>query len=246
MEDLKKPDHALISLSILEYERELSQQIGNLANSEAFSKIVELVDSGFLYSVHIDVMRPPLVPHRSSFPIELIRDVCSHLRSKILIEVHLMVNEPELLIEKINGFVDPEHRTKVALIIQREAYISEEEVINRLRIIKSLGYKAGIGLNFPTPFENLTDEMIENSDLILVMSVPMGKGGQKYEDRATERIRSISRRFPEKLSKVDGGINDKTIKTVIEAGARILVMGSFITRNRRPLDALKRIRRMID
>jgi len=238
----RKRREALISLSILEYERELSKRIGDLESSEAFSKIAQLVDSGMLYSLHIDVMRPPLIPHRSSFQLELIRDLYFLLHSKTVLEIHLMMNEPDLLIREINKFVQPNHRAKVALIIQREAYSSEEEVTERLGIIKDLGYKAGIGLNLPTAFESLTNSIIDNSDIVLIMSVPMGKGGQKYNAQASTRIRSVSERFPDKLIKVDGGVNDRTARSVVDAGASILVVGSYITMNKEPTSVLSRLK----
>lgn len=62
-----------------------------------------------------------------------------------------------------------------------------------------------------------------------------------YADEATEKIRMISKRFPDKLIEVDGGINDKTINHPKRAGAKVLIVGSFITRSRSPLSALKRL-----
>ena len=238
----RKRREALISLSILEYERELSKRIGDLESSEAFSKIVQLVDSGMLYSLHIDVMRPPLIPDRSSFQLELIRDLYFLLHNKTVLEIHLMMNEPELLIQEINRFIKPRHRANIALIIQREAYVSEEGVIERLEIIRDLGYRTGIGLNLPTAFDSLTDDIIGNADIVLIMSVPMGKGGQRFDVEASMRIKSGSERFPDKLIKVDGGINDETARSVVEAGAGILVVGSYITRNKEPISVLMRLK----
>lgn len=238
---LEEHKEAWISLSILEYEEALSRRIGDLESSEVLPTILELVDSGMLFSLHVDVMRPPLIPHGSSFQLELIRDLYFPLHNRIFLEIHLMMKEPELLIEEITEFVEPRCRGNVALIVQREAYVSEEEVIKGLRIIKNLGYKAGIGLNLPTPFKSLTDGMIENADIVLIMSVPMGKGGQRYNAQASRRIKSVSERFPDKLIKVDGGINDKTARSVVEAGASILVVGSYITRNKDPIGVLMRL-----
>ena len=238
----RKRREALISLSILEYERELSKRIGDLESSEAFSKIVQLVDSDMLYSLHIDVMRPPLIPDRSSFQLELIRDLYFLLHNKTVLEIHLMMNEPELLIQEINRFIKPRQRANIALIIQREAYVSEEGVIERLEIIRDLGYRTGIGFNLPTAFDSLTDDIISNADIVLVMSVPMGKGGQRFDVEALMRIKSVSERFPDKLIKVDGGINDETARSVVEAGAGILVVGSYITRNKEPISVLMRLK----
>ena len=238
-------EKAFISLSILGYEKELSKKTGKLENSKEFSKILRLINSGLLYSMHIDIMRPALIDDRSSFSIELIKDLCIHLQKKIRIEFHLMVYNPIFFIREINELVDKKEMKDVFFIIQREAFKSEKEVIKRLKEIKCLGYKAGIGLNFPTPLKELTNTIIQRSDLVLIMSVPMGEGGQKFKKTSIRRIKSISKRHPEIPIKVDGGINNITIKTVINAGAKIVVIGSFITKSMKPVKTLEMIRQVI-
>jgi len=186
-----------------------------------------------------------LIPDRSTFPIDLIKYIYENFHEKIILEIHLMVKEPNLLVQEINEFIEPRNRKRISMIIQREAYITEEEITNTLRTIKELGYKAGISLNLPTPFNRLTDEMMRDADLVLIMSVPMGKGGQEYDEQATERIKDISNRFPSKPIKVDGGINDMTAQTVKKAGAEIFVVGSYLTKNGDPFGALERIERIL-
>jgi ribulose-phosphate 3-epimerase len=238
-------EKAFIALSILGYENELSKKTGKIPNSKEFTKILKLVNSGLLYSIHIDIMRPPLIANRSSFSIKLLQDLCSQLQKKIRLEFHLMVSNPIFFIREINKFVDKKEMKDIFFIIQREAFESDEEVIKRLKEIRCLGYKAGIGLNFPTPFKELTNTIIQNSDLVLIMSVPMGEGGQKFENAALKRIKSISKRYPKIPIKVDGGINNITIKIVITAGAKIVVIGSFITKSIEPVKTLEMIRKII-
>jgi len=245
METQNKHREFYFSLSLLEYESHLLKQLSYHKHSGVFSKILELVDSGKLYSLHVDVMRPPLIRNRSAFPIELIRGVYEDLYEKIILDIHLMVKEPESLVQEINEFIQPGEMTKTTMIIQQEAYSSEGKIITTLETLKSLGYKAGIGLNLPTPFDSLTDETVRNADEVLVMSVPMGKGGQQYDDEATERIRKLSRKFPDKLIRVDGGINDKTILSAKRAGAKIFVIGSYVTMSRRPLVRLEKLERIL-
>jgi len=234
-----------ISLSLLEYERQLREEPAELRQSEIFSKIGEIVNSGEIYSLHIDVMRPPLIPNRSAFPIQLVREICESFHGRILLEIHLMVTRPDHLVRQIDEFIKPERRTRTSVIIQREAYDSEKDAIETLRKIKGSGYQVGIGLNLPTPFESLSDEIVQNADLVLIMSVPMGRGGQKYDAVAHERIKEISKRFPDKPIKVDGGINEETIQPVVEAGAKIIVVGSFISMSKRPVVALRKLRRAL-
>jgi ribulose-phosphate 3-epimerase len=135
--------------------------------------------------------------------------------------------------------------SKTLVIIQYEAYLQEDKVINALQTLHALGYKAGIGLDLPTPVEKLTKEIVDKSDLVFLMAVPMGKGGQKYDQSATEKIRHVSKAFPRKVIEVDGGINDKTIKYAKDAGAKILVIGSYITNNIEPLDVLEKISKIL-
>jgi len=220
-----------ISLSILDYESDLSDHADNLAKSEALSKIEKLIQTGKIHRVHIDVMRPPMIPHKTAFSIELIRQLYEKLHEKILLAVHLMVNDPFPIIEKINEFIPKDERPETLIIIQRESFDSEEKTIRALIRLKEYGYKAGICLNLPSPTEILTKKIVENADTVLLMSVPMGLGGQKYSDEATERVAYFSRMFPDKTIEVDGGINPQTIVRVEKAGAKVAVVGSFITRN---------------
>jgi len=223
----------------------LLEELAELRRSKIFSRIDEIVNSGEIYSLHIDVMRPPLIPNRSAFPIQLLKEICKIFQGRILLEIHLMVTHPDRLVQQIDEFIEARRRTRTSVIIQREAYDSEKETIESLKTIKGLGYRAGIGLNLPSPFESLSNEVVENADLVLIMSVTMGKGGQKYDAEATERIKGISSRFPDKPIKVDGGINEETIQPVIEAGAKILVVGSFISMSKNPIVALKKLKRTL-
>jgi len=234
-----------ISLSLLEYESELAKYSDQLATSEAFSRTMELVDSNRLYSLHIDVMRPPFILDRSAFPTNLIRRIYQAFHDRIALEMHLMVRNSEFLFQEFNNFVDPKDRSNILMAIQREAYGSEHEIITALNTIRVMGYRNGIALDLPTPIGSLTGEMVEAADVIQIMSVPMGKGGQKYDERATEKIRYLASRFPRKVVKVDGGINDKTARHARKAGAEVLVVGSFITTSKSPLEALERLHRAL-
>ncbi|MEM0050380.1 MAG: ribulose-phosphate 3-epimerase, partial [Candidatus Bathyarchaeia archaeon] len=101
-------------------------------------------------------------------------------------------------------------------------------------------------LNLPTPEEKLTSKIAKEADMILVMSVPMGLCGQKYHKEATGRLRVISKRFPDKIIEVDGGINPETIVEALRAGANIAVVGSYITLSDNPLEALLKIDNIIE
>lgn len=235
----------LISLSILEYEPELSRSINNLRESWAFKNIIKLIRTGKIEGIHIDVMRPPLIPDKNKFSLDLMRRLYEELIKETSLSVHLMALKPLRLVEGMNRFVLSNNRPNITVTIQVEAFSSEEETIKAIKAIKKYGYRAGIGLNLPTPEEKLTEKIAEEAHVILMMSVPMGLGGQKYHDEATDRLKRISKRFTGKVIEVDGGINPETIVEVWRAGARVAVVGSYITLSDDPVRALLKIHEIL-
>jgi len=234
-----------VSISILEYELELSENIDNLESSRAFSNIMRLIQTGKIHSVHIDVMRPPMIPDKSKFSIPLIKRLYEKLRDKTALTIHLMVDDPLNIIEEINRFTADEDRANITVIVQVESFSSEDEAIKSINTVKSYGYNVGVSLNLPTPKEKLTDKIARLADVILLMTVPMGSGGQKYYKSATRRIKYFSTKFPDKIIKVDGGINSETVVEVWKAGAKAAVIGSYITVSDDPERALLNIERSI-
>lgn len=235
----------LISLSILEYEPELSRNIDGLKGSKAFSEIVKLVESGEIYDVHIDVMRPPMIPNKSKFSIPLIRKLYEELCGKIPITLHLMVNDPFEILNEVNKFIEENRRSEITVIIQVESFDSEDEIIKAIKAIRAYGYRVGVCLNLPTPKDRLTGTIVRNADILLFMTVPMGAGGQKFREESIPRIREFSQRFPNKIIEVDGGINVETISKVWRAGARVAVVGSYITANENSVEALLNLKRRL-
>ena len=228
----------MISLSILEYEPELYKHMENLARSEALSKILRLIETGKVHILHIDVMRPPMIPNKTRFSVKLIRRLYEMLHERIPFAIHLMVQNPFPILSEINEFINKKERHKTIVFIQVESFISEEEIVKSIKLLREYGYKAGICLDLPTPQRTLTDRIIEAADIVLLMSVPMGEGGQKYSSEATRRISHLYRRFPNKTIEVDGGINPQTIAIAAKAGVRMAVIGSFITLSKDPTKAI--------
>jgi ribulose-phosphate 3-epimerase len=232
----------LISLSILQYEELLAKHLNNLFNSKVFSKISTLIDSREINSLHIDVMRPPFIKDKTTFSTTLIEKLYTSFKERIKFDIHLMTKEPELIVNEINNFIKLNDRANNSITLHREAYNSEEDVVKTLWRIKQMGYKSSVAIDLPTPIERLTGNIVENSDTILVMSVPVGKGAQKYQDVASQKIKSFKERYPWKVVQVDGGINEETARVAIKAGAEILVAGSYITASENPLQALMKLR----
>jgi ribulose-phosphate 3-epimerase len=234
----------LISLSILEYEQDLSKSLENLEKSEAFLNIIKLAQTGRVHDVHIDVMRPPIVPG-NKFSIDLIRKLYEELHDKIALTIHLMVGNPLEIIGEINSFIHKKERSETTIIVQVESFSSEHDALKVIKTLKKLGYMVGICLNLPTAEERLTYKIVESADMVLLMTVPMGAGKQKYCEEATERIKRFSQRFPNKLIEVDGGIDPETIVKVWEAGARAAVIGSYITASENPMESLIKLEKAL-
>ena len=236
----------LVSLSILDYEPELASNIDGISECGAMKTILSLMKTGKINRVHIDVMRPPMIPKRTAFRTDLIRAVCESLRGKILLGAHLMVGDPYPIIEQLNAFVPRSERADFEIFIQRESFSSEADTIKALEFLKGCNYKSGVCLNLPTPTEALTAPIVEASDVVLLMTVPMGAGGQGYSEEGSRRIALFSNRHLEKAIAVDGGMNPKTIVEAQKAGAKIAIVGSFITRNENPVNAVNEICRSLE
>ena len=169
--------------------------------------------------IHLDIMDGHFVPNLTIGP-----DVVSSLRqyTKKLFDVHLMTMPA-------NNWLEPFAKAGADIItIHLEA---ENDINESLKIIKDLGLKAGISIKPSTP-EIMLEKYLELSDLILVMTVNPGFGGQKFMNNQLEKIRNIkAMQSATGLSfdiEVDGGINENTSKLCIEAGANVLVAGNAI------------------
>lgn len=183
--------------------------------------------------IHVDVMDGSFVPN-----ITIGHDVVKAIRphSDLPFDVHLMIQNPDIHVENFaNAGAD-------IITIHTEAVTHLHRSIQK---IKSLGKKAGVSI-VPSTNENVLDYVLEDVDLILVMSVNPGFGGQKFIYSQLKKIENLANKIA-KLGKeidlqVDGGINDKTAKEVIEAGANVLVAGSYIFGSEDRKAAIKNLR----
>jgi ribulose-phosphate 3-epimerase len=228
----------LISLSILDYEPELAAHVNDILESKAIATILSLIKTGKIHRVHIDVMKPPMIPNRTAFKTNLMRALYQSLKDKTPLAAHLMVDDPYPIIEEMNTFIPRKERNDFEIIVQRESFSSEADTIKALNFLKECNYLSRICLNLPTSTEVLSAKIVEASDIILLMTVPMGAGGQGYNVEGSKRISLFSKRFPKKTIAVDGGMNPKTIVEAEKAGAEIAIVGSFITRNEHPINAV--------
>ena len=190
--------------------------------SADFSKLGEEiinVDKAGADFIHIDVMDGNFVPN-ISIGLPVIKSIRN--KTEKVFDVHLMIENPSRYIDE---FVD------AGADIITIHYEAEKHIDRAIEYIKSKGVKVGVSLNPGTPTYVLKD-IIEKLDLVLIMSVNPGFGGQKFIPYALNKIKEVKEMSLEVnkdlLIEVDGGVDKNNSKSIIEAGANVLVAGSAI------------------
>ncbi len=189
--------------------------------------------------IHIDVIRPPY-SERPSFSEELIRKICRSLPGTKL-EIHLMAPDPLSILSDVRTSCVDEPTPDASVHI--EAFRDLQEASEALREIRHMGFRPGIALDLLTPIDSLDSSVVEEAKLIHVMSVPAGRGGQRFDPRVIEKVRLLKEAYPLKILGIDGGIDEETGRLIIEAGADRLTVGSRITGSDDPIEALRGLRK---
>jgi ribulose-phosphate 3-epimerase len=185
--------------------------------------------------LHLDIMDGHFVPNISfGIPVvEAVRRV-----TDLPLDVHLMISEPARYVEAFR-------RAGADLLTIHIEAVPEPSPL--LRQIRRLGAAAGLSLNPPTAVEAV-ERYLDDCDLVLVMGVMPGFGGQEFEPAALDKLRRLrARARPELLLSVDGGVNSQTIGSCAEAGADLFVIGSALfSQNdyRRAIDEYTRLARV--
>ena len=165
--------------------------------------------------LHLDVMDGNFVPNISFGPV-VIKSLRAH--SNLIFDVHLMIENPD---KYVADFVDAG-----ADIIC--VHVESTKHLNRtIQLIKSYKKKVGVALNPSTSLDTIKYDL-DNIDMVLIMTVNPGFGGQKFIPQMLQKIKELRKIAPNIDIQVDGGINDEISKLVIEAGANVLVAGSYV------------------
>jgi ribulose-phosphate 3-epimerase len=196
---------------------------------------VEMVNNSEADWFHIDVMDGHFVPN-ISYGMPVIQAIKKHATKPL--DVHLMIEKPERYIEEF---------ANVGADIITVHYESTVHLHRTLTQIEDAGCKAGVVLNLTTPVSVLED-ILPKCYMVLLMSINPGFGGQKFEEMTYNRIKKLRRMINEQglrtLIEIDGGVTNKNIKQLVEAGADAFVAGSHVFKSENPIETIKQLKQL--
>ena len=183
--------------------------------------------------IHVDVMDGVFVPN-ISFGIPVIEAIKKHAKKPL--DVHLMMVHPERYVEAFQ---------KAGAEILTVHIEASTHLHRTLQQIKAAGMKAGVALN-PHSSVSLLKDTIADIDLICMMSVNPGFGGQKFIENTYQKVAELKALIVSKKSKalieIDGGVNQQNAKPLLEAGADVLVAGNFVFSSPNPKEVIQRLK----
>lgn len=186
---------------------------------------IQMVEESEAEWVHCDIMDGHFVPN-ISYGIPIVKAV--RPATKKVVDCHLMIEHPELYVEVFAA------AGADMITVHQEACVHLDRQVAQ---IHDLGCKAGVALNPATPVETLVD-ILHAVDMVLIMSVNPGFGGQTFIPRALDKVRRLRALAPHILIQVDGGVNAETGAQLVAAGADVLVAGSYVFGAKEPKEAI--------
>jgi len=202
----------------------LNADLGNLQSQ------IELVNSSKADWLHLDIMDGVFVPNITfGFP------VISHIKalSKKPLDVHLMIVEPE-------RYIDEFHKFGASILTVH--YEASRHLHRTIQLIHNSGMKAGVALNPHSPV-HLLEDIIQDLELVLIMTVNPGFGGQKFIENSYNKIQKLKelilRKNPNCLIEVDGGVSLENMGKLLEAGVDAFVAGTSVFKSKDPIETIR-------
>lgn len=204
----------------------LAADFGNLQRD------IKMVEESKAAWHHLDIMDGLFVPN-ISYGMPVVKTIAAHATKPL--DVHLMIVDPDRYIETFH---------KLGAHILTVHYEACTHLHRTLQAIKATGMKAGVALNPHTPV-SLLEDIILDIDIVCMMSVNPGFGGQSFIPRTFEKVTAlkklITRYQAQTLIEVDGGVTDKNARALIDAGADVLVAGSFVFSSDDPTATIEKL-----
>ena len=204
--------------------------------SADFSKLgseIQALEKAGADLIHIDVMDGHFVPN-ISYGMPVIKAIKKHATKPL--DVHLMIEKPERYIEEF---------ANIGADIITVHYESTLHLHRTITQIKDTGCKAGVVLNLTTPVSVLED-ILPQCFMVLLMSINPGFGGQKFEEMTYKKIKKLRSMIKaQKLNthiEIDGGVNDKNARKLIDSGADVLVAGSYVFKSENPSQKISELK----
>jgi len=194
---------------------------------------IEMINRSMADWLHVDIMDGNFVPNISFGPaiVKMVHQICNKP-----LDVHLMVERPERYIDVFRD-AGAEYIT-----VHYEACPHLHRTVQQIR---ETGARAGVSINPHTHVMNLED-VLEDLDMVLIMSVNPGFGGQKFIPQSLQKIRQLKDRIDERnldvIIEVDGGVGLQNAVPLLQAGARVLVAGNAVFRSGDPIDTIRRLK----
>jgi ribulose-phosphate 3-epimerase len=198
---------------------------------------IELVNHSEAHWFHIDIMDGVFVPN-ISFGMPVLEAISKHAEKTI--DVHLMIVDPDRYIKTF---------TDLGSNILTVHYEACTHLHRTLQAIKAEGMQAGVALN-PHTSVSLLEDTINDIDLVCLMSVNPGFGGQSFIENTYKKVRQlkeiIERNGASTKIEIDGGVTSKNASQLVEAGADVLVAGSFVFRSENPLETIQKLNKQVN
>ncbi|MDD3508656.1 MAG: ribulose-phosphate 3-epimerase [Parabacteroides sp.] len=194
---------------------------------------VEMINNSDADWLHLDIMDGVFVPNISfGFPVlNALKDVC-----KKPMDVHLMIVEPQKFINEVAA---------TGAYMMNVHYEACTHLHRTITAIRETGMKAGVTLNPHTPV-SLLEDIIQELDMVLLMSVNPGYGGQRFIEHSVEKVKELKKLVDRKglstLIEVDGGVNAETGKRLVDAGADVLVAGNYVFKSPDPVETIRQLK----